>query len=83
MRTYSLGALLLDLDDPTRVIRRAREPIVTPDSDRQDGYVPNVVYSCGGLVHRDTLALPFGVGDQWISVVTMSVRELIDFMSPA
>lgn len=82
LRTYSLGALLLDKDDPTRVLRRAREPILTPGPELQDGYVPNVVYSCGGVVHRGTLVLPFGVGDQWISVVTMSVRELVDSMPP-
>jgi len=64
-------------------VRRAREPIVTPGVDLQDGYVPNVVYSCGGVVHRDNLVLPFGVGDQWISIVTLSVRELLDFMSPS
>lgn len=82
MRTYCLGALLLDKDDPTRVLRRTREPIVTPDGPRQDGYVPNVVYSCGGVVHQDLLVLPFGVGDQWISAVTMSVSELLAFMTP-
>lgn len=83
MRTYSLGALLLDKDDPTRLLRRAREPIVTPNTKLQDGYVPNVVYSCGGIVHRGTLVLPFGIGDQRISVVTMAVDELVDFMEPA
>ena len=83
MRTYSLGALLLDKDDPTTVLRRATEPIVTPDTALQDGYVPNVVYSCGGIVHRGTLVLPFGIGDQRISVVTMSVAELVDVMDPA
>lgn len=82
MRTYSLGALLLDRDDPTRVLRRAREPIVTPEAERQDGYVPNVVYSCGGVVHRRNLVLPFGVGDQWISAVTIPVDQLIASMTP-
>lgn len=82
MRTYSMGALLLDRDDPTRVLRRAREPIVTPNTTLQDGYVPNVVYSCGGIVHRGTLVLPFGIGDQRISVVTMAVDELVEFMTP-
>lgn len=82
VRTYSLGALLLDRDDPTRVLKRAREPILTPDAGWQDGYVPNVVYSCGGVVHAGTLVLPFGVGDQRISIVTMPVRDVIDFMTP-
>lgn len=83
MRTYSLGALLLDKDDPTKVLRRATEPIISPDAKLQDGYVPNVIYSCGGIVHRGTLVLPFGVGDQRISIVTMSVQSLVDFMTPS
>lgn len=82
MRTYRLGALLLDKEDPTRVIRRAEHPILEPLGDRQDGYVPNVVYSCGAAAHGDTLVLPFGVGDQRISICTMSIRELIAFMTP-
>ena len=82
LRTYSLGALLLDKQDPTRVLRRAHEPILTPGTDLQDGYVPNVVYSCGGVVHRGNLVLPFGVGDQWISAVTMSVADLVRSMRP-
>ena len=51
MRTYSIGAILLDLDDPSRIIAQLREPLLSPGADEQDGYVPNVVYSCGGLVH--------------------------------
>lgn len=82
MRTYSIGALLLDKENPERVLRRAADPIIAPGSERQNGYVPNVVYSSGGVVHRDTLVIPFGIGDQYISVVTMSVRELLEFMTP-
>ena len=63
MRTYSIGAILLDLDDPTRVIGRLRRPLLSPASDEQDGYVPNVVYSCGALVHGDTLVIPYGICD--------------------
>ena len=63
MRTYRIGAILLDLDDPTRIIGRLRRPLLSPTADEQDGYVPNVVYSCGGLVHADTLVLPYGIGD--------------------
>ena len=58
MRTYSIGAILLDLDDPTRILGRLRQPLLSPAPDEQDGYVPNVVYSCGALVHADTLVLP-------------------------
>lgn len=82
MRTYSMGALLLALDDPTRVLRRARTPILAPTGRMQDGYVPNVVYACGGMVHGDALVVPHGVGDQWISFATVSVSELLAGMTP-
>lgn len=77
MRTYSIGALLLDLDDPTKVLARLTKPLLIPDADEQDGYVPNVVYSCGSLVHAGTLYLPYGVADQSISYCTVSVKELL------
>ena len=77
MRTYSLGAILLDLDEPHRVLARSAEPILAPDPHRPGGYVPNVVYSCGGFVHNDTLVLPYGIGDQIISIATLSVRQLL------
>lgn len=83
MRTYCLGALLLDLDDPRRVLGRTRTPIVEPDAERREGYVPNVVYSCGGLVHQGTLVIPFGIGDQRIGIATMPVSELVGAMLDA
>ena len=81
MRTYSLGAILLDLDDPRIVLARTTEPIMTPDNDRRNGYVPNVMYSCGGFAHQDTLVLPYGIGDQTISIATMSISELVASMN--
>jgi predicted GH43/DUF377 family glycosyl hydrolase len=77
MRTYSIGAILLDLDDPTRMIGRLRRPLLTPASDEQDGYVPNVVYSCGGLVHADTLVIPYGICDGAIGLATVPVADLM------
>ncbi|MGV0737192.1 glycoside hydrolase family 130 protein [Mycobacterium syngnathidarum] len=77
MRTYRIGAILLDLDDPTRVIGRLAEPLLSAADDERDGYVPDVVYSCGALVHGDTLVLPFGVGDAAIRVGTVSLPELL------
>lgn len=77
MRTYSIGAILLDLDDPTRIIGRLSEPLLSPAADEQDGYVPNVVYSCGALVHADTLVLPYGIGDAAIGVATVPLPELL------
>jgi predicted GH43/DUF377 family glycosyl hydrolase len=77
MRTYSIGAWLLDLDDPTRMIGRMRDPLLSPQPDEQDGYVPNVVYSCGALLHGATLFIPYGAGDSTIGLATLSLYELL------
>jgi len=82
MRTYHLGAMLLDLDDPTRVLARSARPLLSPDADRRNGYVPNVVYSCGALVHGDVMVLPFGIGDQAIGFATASVDALLASLHP-
>ena len=75
MRTYSIGAILLDLEDPTRMVGRLRQPLLSPMSDEQDGYVPNVVYSCGALLHAGNLVLPYGIGTRrsaWQPSLSMS-----------
>ncbi|HKP40658.1 glycoside hydrolase family 130 protein [Mycobacterium sp.] len=77
MRTYRIGAILLDLDDPTRILGQLREPLLSPAADEQDGYVPNVVYSCGGLAHGGILVLPYGIGDAAIGVATVPLGELL------
>jgi len=77
MRRYSIWAELLDLDDPSQVIGRLSEPILTPDEHERDGYVPNVVYSCGCMIHGDTLVVPYGIADQRCRVATLSVAELL------
>ena len=77
MRTYSIGAMLLELEDPTRVIGQLREPLLSPAPDEQNGYVPNVVYSCGALLHAGTLAMPYGIGDSAIGVATVPLDELL------
>src|SRR4029077_8604281 len=82
MRTYSIGAILLDLDEPHRVIAVATEPLIRPDDHRNGGYVANVVYSCGGFAHGDRLVIPYGIGDQRISVPTVSVNDLLNAMEP-
>jgi len=82
MRTYSLGAILLDLDEPHRVISASPQPLITPDDGRLGGYVANVVYSCGGFAHGDRLVVPYGIGDQRISIATMSIEELLNEMEP-
>ena len=81
MRTYRIGAILLDLDDPTRILSELPEPLLSPAADEQDGYVPNVVYSCGALVHANTLVLPYGIADAAIGIATVPLPELLAAMS--
>jgi predicted GH43/DUF377 family glycosyl hydrolase len=80
MRTYSIGALLLDLDEPTRVLATMDEPLLAPHPDEQDGYVPNVLYSCGALLHGDVLVIPYAMSDCAITVGSVSCSELLDSM---
>lgn len=82
MRKYCIGAALLDLKDPCRVLGRLREPLLKPAADEREGYVPNVVYSCGGLVHRGLLILPYAVSDTATRFATVPVSEILRHMSP-
>jgi len=76
-RRYTLGALLLDLDDPARVIGHLKEPLLAPDDDERDGYVPNVVYSCGSMIHAGHLVLPYGFADVGASIATIPLDDLL------
>jgi predicted GH43/DUF377 family glycosyl hydrolase/AcrR family transcriptional regulator len=80
MRKYCLGAFLVDLDDPTRVLGRLREPLLRPGPDEREGYVPNVVYSCGGLVHRGNLIIPYAVSDTSSRFAVVPVSEVLGAM---
>ncbi len=80
MRVYSIGALLLDLEHPERVVATLPEPLLLPAAAERDGYVPNVVYSCGGLLHGDTLVIPYGAADSTIALCTASLPELLGAM---
>jgi len=82
MRTYSIGALLLALDDPTEVVATLPEPLLTPRDDERDGYVPNVVYSCGALLHHDTLVVPYGIADTAVAIATFRWPDLLHAMVP-
>jgi predicted GH43/DUF377 family glycosyl hydrolase len=77
MRRYVIGALLLDLDDPRRVIGQLREPLLAPEGMEREGYVPNVVYSCGAMLNGDDLVLPYGLSDAAVGVAVISVPELL------
>jgi predicted GH43/DUF377 family glycosyl hydrolase len=78
VRSYSLGATLLDLDDPSRVIGRLKEPILTPNDEEREGYVPNVVYSCGSYLHNGNLIVPYGMADYASAFGCVSLRELLE-----
>jgi predicted GH43/DUF377 family glycosyl hydrolase len=77
MRGYSLGAILLDLDDPTQVRGRLPEPLLRPAPDERNGYVPNVVYSCGALPFGRYLLLPYGCSDTSIRMALVDLPELL------
>ena len=82
MRVYSIGALLLDLDDPARILGRLSAPLMDPDETERNGYVPNVLYSCGGLLHGDSLVIPYGMSDATIGIAVVDVNELLDRLTP-
>jgi predicted GH43/DUF377 family glycosyl hydrolase len=77
MRKYCISAVLLDLQDPLRVIGRLNEPLIVPPTGQRDGYVPNVVYSCGALVHNGRLILPHGINDTTTTIVTIDLETLL------
>jgi predicted GH43/DUF377 family glycosyl hydrolase len=77
MRTYGLGAVLLDLDDPTIVLGTLTEPLMTAEPDEREGYVPNVLYSCGGLIHGETIVLPYGCSDSSIRFAFIDLPGLL------
>ncbi len=81
MRRYSIGAMLLDLEDPSKVIGCTKTPILMPNAAERDGYVPNVVYSCGGMIHKGELIIPYAMSDSATSVATVPVAELLDHMT--
>jgi predicted GH43/DUF377 family glycosyl hydrolase len=82
MRRYVIGAVLLDLQDPTKVIATYPGPLIAPQEDERNGYVPNVVYSCGGLIYRGTLVLPYGVSDCATRIARINVDSLLGRMAP-
>jgi predicted GH43/DUF377 family glycosyl hydrolase len=80
MREYTLGAILLDLDDPTKVIGKLNKPLLYPNAEEREGYVPNVVYSCGQLLHNGHLVIPYAMSDHASTYATVAVKDLISTM---
>jgi predicted GH43/DUF377 family glycosyl hydrolase len=77
VRKYSIGAVLLDKNDPSKVLARSSEPLVRPEPSEREGYVPNVVYTCGAMRHRDQIILPYAVCDTFSNFATIKIAELM------
>jgi predicted GH43/DUF377 family glycosyl hydrolase len=75
-----MGAFLLDLEDPSKVIGRFREPLLAPNENEREGYVPNVVYSCGGVVHNGILIIPYAMSDYASTFATVPVKDVLQRM---
>jgi predicted GH43/DUF377 family glycosyl hydrolase len=80
VRKYSIGAALLDKNDPSRVLARSREPLLRPEPSEREGYVPNVVYTCGAMRHNDQVVLPYAVSDTFSNVATITISTLLRAM---
>ncbi|HWQ82274.1 MAG TPA: glycoside hydrolase family 130 protein, partial [Ignavibacteria bacterium] len=78
MRKYCLGAIMLDLNDPSKVIGSLKEPLIIPNEDEREGYVPNVVYSCGSIIHGSELIIPYAISDYASSFASVNVNLLIN-----
>jgi predicted GH43/DUF377 family glycosyl hydrolase len=81
VRKYAIGAVLLDKNNPAKVLARSREPLVRPDATEREGYVPNVVYTCGALRHRDRLILPYAVSDTFSNFATIKISSLLQALN--
>jgi predicted GH43/DUF377 family glycosyl hydrolase len=77
VRKYSIGAVLLDKKDPSRVLARSREPLVRPEPTEREGYVPNVVYTCGAMRHADQIILPYAISDTFSNFATIKISALM------
>ncbi len=81
VRKYSIGAALLDKNDPSKVIARAREPLIQPELSEREGYVPNVVYTCGAMRHNDQIVLPYAISDTFSNFATIKIAALMQAMA--
>jgi predicted GH43/DUF377 family glycosyl hydrolase len=80
VRKYSIGAALLDKNDPSKVLARSREPLLRPEPSEREGYVPNVVYTCGAMRHNDQIILPYAVSDTFSNIATINISALMKAM---
>jgi predicted GH43/DUF377 family glycosyl hydrolase len=82
VRKYSIGAALLDKNDPTKILGRLREPLLRPAPSEREGYVPNVVYTCGAMRHGDRIIFPYAISDSYSNIATIDIRGLLAAMEP-
>jgi len=80
MRKYCIGCSLLDLNDPSKVTGQLKEPLLMPEADERSGYVPNVVYSCGGMLHNGSLVIPYGISDSATGFAVVCLDELLSHL---
>lgn len=83
VRKYSIGAVLLDKNDPSKVLARTREPLIRPEPSERQGYVPNVVYTCGAMRHKDQIILPYAVSDTFSNFATIKIATLMSVLNGA
>ncbi|WP_164126464.1 glycoside hydrolase family 130 protein [Sphingobacterium luzhongxinii] len=81
MREYTLGAILLDLEDPTKIVGKLNQPLLYPNTEEREGYVPNVVYSCGQLIHNGHLVIPYAMSDHASTYATICLDDLLDALT--
>jgi predicted GH43/DUF377 family glycosyl hydrolase len=81
VRKYSIGAVLLDKANPSKVLARTREPLIRPEPSERQGYVPNVVYTCGAMRHKDQIILPYAVSDTFVTFATIQIAALMDVLN--
>src|SRR5690606_14616958 len=82
IRKYCIGAVLLDLENPSRAIGRMKQPLLKPEGNEREGYDPNVVYTCGTLLHGDQVVLPYAMSDKASTIVTIPLQGILDAMTP-
>lgn len=80
VRNYCIGACLLDRNDPAKLLARTRQPLLRSDMDEREGYVPNVAYSCGAVLHGRRLILPYALADSFTTFVTIELDQLLAAM---
>ena len=83
VRSYCIGACLLDKSDPSRVLARTQSPLIFPSAEQRGGYVPNVTYSCGALLHDRRILLPYAIGDEYTAFAVAEVDDILAVMTPA